>query len=61
MNCPICHGEMSRTWQPQRSSNPLPLPHVQWGCSTCGGKFTRDQLRLEPKRKSKATPEPSLS
>jgi len=55
MTCPSCQGELSKIWQPQRSSNALPLPHVQWGCGTCGQTFSREQLR-PPKRQVNTEP-----
>ena len=55
MTCPSCQGELSKVWQPQRASQPLPLPHVLWGCGICGGTFTKDQLR-PPKRQMKTEP-----
>jgi hypothetical protein len=56
MTCPNCKGELSRVWQPQRSSNVISIAQVQWSCSTCGGSFSSKDLRPGPKRSAKVTP-----
>jgi transcriptional regulator NrdR family protein len=61
MICPSCGNELSKVWQPQQAANSIPIARVQWHCGTCGGTFTREQLRPPPKRHSHALAgEPSL-
>jgi hypothetical protein len=61
MICPSCGAELSKVWQPQQTTGSLPMARVQWHCGTCGGTFTRDQLRTPAKRESHArAPETGL-
>jgi hypothetical protein len=49
MNCPTCHNELSKKWQPpQNTKSPL-APRGQWSCGVCGGNFTRLEIQAAGK------------
>lgn len=48
MNCPICHNELSKKWQPPQSTKAL-APRGQWSCGVCGGLFTRLEVQAAGK------------
>jgi transposase-like protein len=55
MICPNCKAELSRIWQPQRTSKVISIVPAHWSCGTCGESFSREQLRPAAKP-SKAGP-----